>query len=30
MTEAEYGERQQRKDGLVQSIAAHRTFDVIG
>jgi len=30
MTEVEYGERQQRKDGLVQSIVSHRTFDVIG
>jgi len=30
MTDTEYGERQQRKDGLVQSIASHRTFDVIG
>jgi len=30
MTDTEYGERQERKDGLVLSIASHRTFDVIG
>ena len=30
MTDTEYGERQERKDGLVLSIASNRTFDVIG
>jgi predicted nucleotidyltransferase len=30
MTDTEYSERQQRKDGLVQSIAAHRSLDVVG
>ncbi len=30
MTEAEYDERRQRQDGLVQSIGSHPTFDVIG
>ena len=30
MTEAEYDERRQRQDGLVQSIESHPTFDVIG
>ncbi len=30
MTDTEYGERQQRKDGFVQSIDSHHTFDVIG
>ncbi len=30
MTSAEYRERRQRQDGLVQSIVSHRTFDVIG
>jgi predicted nucleotidyltransferase len=30
MTDAEYHDRRQRKDGLAQSIASHRVFHVIG